>query len=381
MQRRWESQRRRTEGLIRYDRYELRQQQFEHFIECLQPRGGPSLYFLHVLLPHSPYEYLPNGQNHTGIDPRRTAIGADALAAEGAVHSRDSLSVAQTQQLYLLQLRAVDRLMGQMLSRLKETGLYDSCLLVAVGDHGVSFRAGENSRSFAQSNAADIMSIPLFIKAPQQRQGAVSDRNVEIIDVLPTVADLLGIQLPWTTDGASAADPQAPERPHKVLGTLQSGQQTFEGHFPQCAESLRLMLERFGNGRDPLALYRIGPHGEIVGRPLEELHVGRESSHQVECGLADALRQWRLNERFAPCILSGTVSVPAGEKLPVHLAVAVRGVVKAVTRTLNDPDAQYQWNAAIPENSLRDGDNQVEFFVMEEQGEQLRLRPARLTPQ
>jgi hypothetical protein len=378
LRRRWEAQRSKTGGLMRYDRYELRQQQFEHFIECLQPADTPTLYFLHILLPHLPYEYLPSGSNHTGIDPRLTTIGTDALAAEGSQRSNDSLAEAQEQQLYLLQVQAVDRLVGKMVGQLKQAGLYDDCLLVIVADHGVSFRPGENSRMFSSGNAADIMSVPLFIKAPMQRQGAVSDRNVETIDVLPTMADLLGIPLPWSTDGASAADIQAPERPHKVLNTLQSGGQTLEGHFPQRAESLRLMLERFGNGQDPLGLYRLGPHGEIVGRRLDELNIGPESSCRVQCGLALELGEHRKDDRYTPCVLRGHVVVAEGEKLPVHLAVSVRGVVQAVTRTYNIPDMEHQWRAALPEQTLQDGDNQVRMFVVESQGNELTLRPAQI---
>jgi hypothetical protein len=333
------------------------------------------------MLPHTPYEYLPSGHNHLGPDLRYTGIGTEAQAGTGAVRSEDALQVAQEQQLYLLQLGALDRLIGRLIQRLKQTGMYDDCLLVVAGDHGVSFRTGDESRRFTPGNAADIMSIPLFIKAPLQRQGVVSDRNVEIVDVLPTLAELLGVRLPWSTDGASAADPTAPERPVKVLETAQSGRQSFEGHFPERAESLRLMLQRFGDGQDPLALYRIGPHGEIVGRALADLNIGPASTCEVQCDLAHGLRQWRTDDRYAPCSFEGSVKAPGGMKLPVRLAISVRGVVQAVTRTFNIPDRRQLWCAAIPEEALRPGDNQVEFFVMEDEGQELVLRPARLMPQ
>lgn len=60
----------------------------------------------------------------------------------------------------------------------------------------MSFRPGEYRRAVTPTNAADIMPIPLIIKAPGGPRGLVSDRNVQSIDVLPTIADLLDVDIP-----------------------------------------------------------------------------------------------------------------------------------------------------------------------------------------
>ena len=39
------------------------------------------------------------------------------------------------------------------------------------------------------------MSVPLFIKLPGQTEGRIDDRNVESVDILPTIADVLGISI------------------------------------------------------------------------------------------------------------------------------------------------------------------------------------------
>ena len=51
-------------------------------------------------------------------------------------------------------------------------------------------------------NAAEILSVPLLVKLPEQRFGSVSDRNVETVDVLPTVLDVLDDVAPlaWAED-------------------------------------------------------------------------------------------------------------------------------------------------------------------------------------
>ncbi len=377
LKRRWDAQRSMHQGLIRYDRFELRQRQFEHFIECIGRTPRPALYFQHILLPHAPYEYLPSGRNHTGPDPRFTGTGTEATAGGGGLRSEDSLEVAQQQQLYLLQLSAADRLLGQLIHRLKETQLYDDCLLVVAGDHGVSFRAGEDSRKFSPANAADVMSVPLFIKAPRQRKGVASDRNVESIDVLPTMAEALGISLPWSTDGQSMVSPHAPERPLKRLDTALAGTQTFEGHFPQRLESMRLLHQRFRDGRDPWSLYRIGPHPELVGKPVASTPLGPPSSCRLSSFQASLLANWPGDQRYAPCILSGTVDT-AGAPLPVQIAIAVDGVVQGVTRTYLSPSRDKEWQVAIPEEAIHAGQNRLQFYVVERTSREVLLRPAEL---
>ena len=107
--------------------------------------------------------------------------------------------------------------------RLKQEGLWDRALVVVTADHGVSFRAGSPFKESDDKNVADIMSVPLFIKLPGQHGGSVSDRNVQSIDVLPTIADALDVELPWQTDGRSAfGEPQPPGKLIQYLGATRS---------------------------------------------------------------------------------------------------------------------------------------------------------------
>ena len=87
----------------------------------------------------------------------------------------NDFAATQNQQRYLLQLMYVDHLIGQLPSRLTETGILDRCLLIVSADHGVSFRAQQPRRSLAAGNQDEILSIPLFIKRPRQTSGEISD--------------------------------------------------------------------------------------------------------------------------------------------------------------------------------------------------------------
>ena len=58
-----------------------------------------------------------------------------------------------------------------MLSKLRDAGLYERSLIVVAADHGVSFHSGDQRRDATETNAPDILSVPLIIKEPRQREG------------------------------------------------------------------------------------------------------------------------------------------------------------------------------------------------------------------
>ncbi|PWU46963.1 sulfatase [Micromonospora sp. S4605] len=173
---------------------------FTAFLAGLKPTARPTLHFLHLLMPHSPWAYLPSGARYDAPED---------LPNEGAGW------VELARQRHLAQLGYTDRLIGETLRTLRATGLYDQALLVVTADHGVSFTQGAQGRGMDAIRAApdEVAWVPLFVKSPGQRAGRVDDRNWEHVDLLPTVADEAAIRLPRRVDGRSAR--QAPRDPAK----------------------------------------------------------------------------------------------------------------------------------------------------------------------
>ncbi|RZT78236.1 arylsulfatase A-like enzyme [Micromonospora violae] len=168
---------------------------FSTFLAGLTPTSRPTLHFLHLLMPHSPWAFLPSGARYDAPEdlPNDGAGWADLA-----------------RQRHLAQLGYTDRLIGETLRTLRATGLYDQALVVVTADHGVSFRPGAQGRGMDAIKAAagEVAWVPTFVKEPRQQTGRVDDRNWEHVDLLPTVADVAGIRLPWPVDGRSAR--QAP---------------------------------------------------------------------------------------------------------------------------------------------------------------------------
>ena len=90
-----------------------RDRTFASFVARLRPtRGRPRAHFLHVQLPHIPWEYLPDGEQY-GLD-------ADMpLPGNGRWTGDPSLTQLGLQR-YLFQEGYVDRLVGLLLDRLRQ---------------------------------------------------------------------------------------------------------------------------------------------------------------------------------------------------------------------------------------------------------------------
>lgn len=172
------------------------------FLDALQPTDEPFFAFLHLILPHQPWLRREDGTEYE-VAANRRDFEADNDADWPTRVGR---------QRHFLQAEYSDRLLGQVLERLREIDAYDESLIVVVGDHGAGFVPGEPSRRIEDDNLEQITYSPLLIKAPGQTLGVIDDTNVNSTDVAPTVADLLGIEVPWAIDGASAGSPAIERR-------------------------------------------------------------------------------------------------------------------------------------------------------------------------
>ena len=170
-------------------------------------------------------------------------------------------------QRHLLQVGFVDQLLGRLLDRLKEQRIYDEALIIITADHGASYREGMHRRNFRKENAADIILIPLIVKVPGQESGIISDRPVETVDILPTIASVLSIDTPFGVDGQSLIDFDLPERESRTFIRRNSSRirPTEVEDLADLAElSSKRKVDRFGTGTDK-GLYSVAWNRELAG--------------------------------------------------------------------------------------------------------------------
>ncbi|HEU0019125.1 MAG TPA: sulfatase-like hydrolase/transferase [Thermoleophilaceae bacterium] len=341
-----------------------RNEKFDAWISAIQKRPRPSLNFKHALLPHVPWKYLPTGQQYN------TAAG-DPIPGLSRQSYPDATQVEQLQMRHLLQLGYADLKIQQLIAHLKKIGIYDEALVVVTADHGVAFQQGLFDRRKAKpATLAEISPVPLFIKLPGQKRGRVNPAIVETTDIVPTISDVLNIDVPDETDGKSAFSAAVAKRDEvKMLPRDFSDWMRVDGD-AFAAEKQKLIdrkIALFGSGADgPDRIYRVGPNQELVGKSVASLPTGGASDAKVALTDPGAYDDVDLNGPVLPVWVTGKVS---GSDDRVDVAIAVNGVVRAVSNTFKLATGGDELIAAmIPPRSLRDGRNTVEVYEVTDSG-------------
>ena len=111
---------------------------------------------------------------------------------------------------YLGALRETDRSLGRLLGSLADRALLDSTLVVVAGDHGEAF--GQHDNAFHRLLYEEEVRVPLLLINPRLFHGERDTVPGGLMDVAPTVLDLLGDPLPEAWQGRSLFDPGRPAR-------------------------------------------------------------------------------------------------------------------------------------------------------------------------
>ena len=285
---------------------------FRAMLRAIRRTRQPLLIFQHQVLPHQPWEFLPSGRRYRG-DPDPWEGG---LSSPRGFH--DGFLTHQNQQRFLLQVGFVDRELGLLLDRLERTALFDRALLVLTADHGIGFDLGvTDRRAISEANIAEVAPVPFFVKAPHQRRSRVRRAYVHTVDVLPTIADVLGLKLPWNVDGRSAF---ARRGPHRVRlptfeishwvdvapARLERARAANRQHQARLFGVGDRSLFRFGRWRGPLGRRVHGVPRSAEGPNRERL---KDRSHlpsgiRSRAGLVHWARAWR-KARYYPSARAG----------------------------------------------------------------------------
>ena len=106
-----------------------------------------------------------------------------------------------------------DRLIGEIVARLKKEGLYDNTAIVITADHGVAL---PRAKQFLYD---DGLHIPLIIRWPARaKAGTVSDELVSNVDIVPTMLALAGLPIPKTIQGHDLLNAAAQPRKYIFAG-------------------------------------------------------------------------------------------------------------------------------------------------------------------
>ena len=348
-----------------------RPQRLEHWLRRIDGHVGRTLYFKHMLMPHVPWQYLPDGRLYRHEDEwikgQSDPPGFD-----------DKWLLTQAYQRHILQFAYVDKLIGQMVARLKQVGIYDKALVIVTADNGESFlRKGHDRHVADPVTFTDIASTPLFIKYPHQQKGGYDDRHFRTFDLLPTIADTVGIKLRWKILGKSLRDPSArvPDRVYVRREQHRKGR-TFEislAAYDRARQAaLRAKLAAFDGGN----VWRPGPDPQLIGSTPSG-GAARAIAARVNPALARLLGRVRPSSDFVPAEITGTLRGSRAGRAGIPLALALNGRVAAVGWSARlKGDRRTYFTFMVDPNDLRAGRNQLALYEIAG-GAQLRRIPLR----
>jgi hypothetical protein len=178
---------------------------------------------------------------------------------------------------------------------------------------------------------------------------------VESVDIVPTIAQVLGIAIPWRVDGCSAFDPACPERREQVIFDNGGHRYAFAVEALDRRASLERKLSLFGARPGEAGLYHVGPYRRWVGQPVDSLSLGADAALRVEIDATGLLMARAHPEAWAASRVVGRLARRPGLAARPHLAIATEGVLQALVPALPERDGRLVFAAQVPEDAF-DGD-------------------------
>lgn len=188
--------------------------------------GKKERFFLwvHHFTPHLPYVARAGDRAALGITFDETVDDDNVV----------TLPTDQVRDAYRAEVLAADRFVGELMAQLEELGLAENTVIAVVSDHGEYLH--EHNYTNHHQLFAEVLHVPMFIHwfglaGTDRRSGTVS-----IIDLAPTLLELLGVAALPTAQGRSLLKPQSDLEEVPVFAEwrdfrLLSGQTPREGDF------------------------------------------------------------------------------------------------------------------------------------------------------
>ena len=329
-----------------------RGEKFLSFTSFLGAADRPRLLFAHFVMPHQPWAYLPSGERYPMAD---FLPGQIDVPGRGKGWTDHWWLTAQAMQRHLLQTQFTDSLLGAALDRMEEEDVYEDALLVVTADHGIAFEPGAPKRIATPATVGQLAHVPLFVKRPNQRENKISDTPVEITDITPTIADVVGLPYDHSEiEGRSLFHRGGAPSPRRTVDGIVLSASGSE--LRAAVEAKYRMFAPRGDGVDP---FRPGSRRvrEQIGRPVTDLSL--EGSINLVSLANRGLLASDDGTGLTPALLQGAIDGPAREG--ALLAIAVDGRIAAFTPTYIE-DGRTNFYCMLPPRFLDSAPHDVQIY-------------------
>ncbi|HKK62416.1 MAG TPA: sulfatase-like hydrolase/transferase [Bacteroidales bacterium] len=148
--------------------------------------------------PELPVNYLPEHPFFHGHPDLR-----DEVRVSGVWRNRDEQTIRNEVGREFACSENIDIQLGRVLKKLDQMGELDNTYVFYTSDHGIAI--GRHGLQGKQNLYEHTWRVPFIAKGPGIKTGNRVEGNIYLLDVLPTLCDLAGIDIPETVEGKSFA--------------------------------------------------------------------------------------------------------------------------------------------------------------------------------
>ena len=199
-------------------------------LKVLKNENQPFFLALGFMKPHLPFNApkkywdlynrddikLPESYVQPKTTPRKAFHNFGELRNYGNIPKKGDLPEDLAKELihgYYACVSYVDAQIGLVLDELKRLELDDDTIVILWGDHG--WNLGDHKLWSKHVTFETALRTPLIIKVPGKTKGQKSEAITEFIDVYPSLAELVGLEIPDTVEGRSFVPIINGEKPQK----------------------------------------------------------------------------------------------------------------------------------------------------------------------
>lgn len=146
--------------------------------------------------PDLPVNWLPEHPFHHGHPGLR-----DEVKVQGVLERRDEATVRNELGREYACIENIDRQIGRVLKELERSGELQNTYVVFTSDHGIA--VGRHGLMGKQNLYEHTWRVPFIVRGPGIRPGSRASGYIYLLDVLPTLCDLAGIEIPDAVEGRS----------------------------------------------------------------------------------------------------------------------------------------------------------------------------------
>ncbi len=183
-------------------------------VDFLQRLGEQDRFFLflHSYSVHDPY-LPPSGFGvNADLVPEPAPTGETIKEFNRGFLSVADSTIADYSDRYDASIRYADQVVSNFFSRLEELGLAEDTAVIITSDHGEAF--AEHGRLGHEQTYPEELWVPLIVVHPGVERGVRIDGLAELIDLPPTILEMLDLEADWEVSGRDLITTQSGGRAH-----------------------------------------------------------------------------------------------------------------------------------------------------------------------